>query len=104
MIRKSIRKSKPLYSSTTYEVYGFVFGSFMIKLNLKDTEKVYREYLSYFLNCGLIAKLVERNKIEAIRGNNTIPIIKSLPLVLPSFDKQKEIAEQSQTSDNKHNN
>lgn len=72
---------------------GFAFGSFMIKFNLKDTAQVNREYLSYFLNCGLLAKLIERNKIGAIQGNITIPIIKSLPIVLPTIDKQIEIAE-----------
>lgn len=75
------------------EIDGFAFGSFMIKFNLKKSAQVNKEYLSYFLNCGLIAKLVERNKIGAIQGNITIPIIKSLPLVLPPLDKQKEIAE-----------
>lgn len=74
------------------EINGFAFGSFMIKFNLKNSEKVHREYLSYYLNCELLSKIFERNKIGAIQGNITIPIIKSLPIVLPPIDKQKEIA------------
>lgn len=75
------------------EIDGFAFGSFMIKFNLKNAEKINREYLSYYLNCGLIEKLIERNKIGAIQGNITIPIIKALPVVVPPPAKQKEIAE-----------
>ena len=75
------------------EINGFAFGSFMIKFNLKVNTQVNREYLSYYLNCWLLAKLIERNKIGAIQGNITIPIIKSLPVVLPPIDKQKKIAE-----------
>lgn len=75
------------------EINGFAFGSFMIKFNLKTTSQVNREYLSYYLNCWLLAKLIERNKIGAIQGNITIPIIKSLSVVLPPLAKQKEIAE-----------
>lgn len=74
------------------EINGFAFGSFMIKFNLKSTVSIIREYLSYYLNSWLLAKLIERNKIGAIQGNITIPIIKSLPVVLPPISKQKEIA------------
>jgi len=75
------------------EIDGFAFGSFMVKFSLKDTAQIHREYLSFYLNCGMMIKLIERNKIGAIQGNITIPIIKSLPIVLPSFSKQKEIAD-----------
>lgn len=36
--------------------------------------------------------LIERNKIGAVQGNITIPSIKSLSVILPPLDKQKEIA------------
>ena len=38
-------------------------------------------------------KLVERNKIGAIQGNITIPTIRNFPLVLPSPEEQKNIAD-----------
>ena len=75
------------------EIDGFAFGSFMIKFNLKNSSSLNKEYLSYFLNCKLLAELIERNKIGAIQGNITIPTIKSLPLILPPLNKQKEITD-----------
>lgn len=75
------------------KIDGFAFGSFMIKFRLSETAPLHREYLSYYLNCSLLIKIIERNKIGAIQGNITIPTIKSLPIVLPPLDKQKEIAD-----------
>ena len=75
------------------DINGFAFGSFMIKFRLSETVNLNREYLSYYLNCTLLIKIIERNKIGAIQGNITIPTIKSLPIVLPPLNKQKEIAE-----------
>ena len=74
------------------QVDGFAFGSFMIKFNLKLDTVLNREFLSYFLNCKLLIELIERDKIGAIQGNITIPIIKSLLIPVPPPDKQKEIA------------
>ena len=74
------------------DINGFAFGSFMIKFRLSKTENLNREYLSYYLNSALLIKIIERNKIGAIQGNITIPTIKSLPIVKPPLDKQKEIA------------
>ena len=75
------------------EIDGFAFGSFMIKFTLKDRTILNREYLSYYLNCKLLIELIEREKIGAVQGNITIPIIKSLVVPVPPPDKQKEIAE-----------
>jgi restriction endonuclease S subunit len=74
------------------EIDGFAFGSFMIKFNLKSDTALNREFLSYYLNCKLLIDLIERDKIGAIQGNITIPIIKSLLVPVPPLDKQKEIA------------
>ena len=75
------------------EVNGFAFGSFMIKFRLSEKAQLLREYLSYYLNSSLLVKIIGRNKIGAIQGNITIPTIKSLPIILPPLEKQKEIAE-----------
>lgn len=75
------------------DVDGFAFGSFMIKFNLKNENVFSREFLSYYLNCKLLIDLLQRDKIGAIQGNITIPIIKSLLVPVPPLDKQKEIAE-----------
>jgi len=75
------------------EINGFAFGSFMIKFNLKPNTVLHREFLSYYLNCKLLIDLIERDKIGAIQGNITIPIIKSLLIPIPPIEKQKEIAE-----------
>jgi len=75
------------------EVNGFAFGSFMIKFRLAEKAQLQREYLSYYLNSSLLVKIIGRNKIGAIQGNITIPTIKSLPIILPPLEKQKEIAE-----------
>ena len=75
------------------EIDGFAFGSFMIKFNLKNDTSLNKEYLSYYLNCRLLIELIERDKIGAIQGNITIPIIKSLLIPIPPLDKQKEIAD-----------
>lgn len=72
---------------------GFAFGSFMIKFTLKDGTVLNREYLSYFLNCKVLIELIEREKIGAVQGNITIPIIKSLLVPVPPPDEQKKIAE-----------
>ena len=74
------------------DVDGFAFGSFMIKFSLKQNAEVIREFLSYYLNSSLMARLIERNKIGAIQGNITIPAIKNFPIVLPNLEKQNEIA------------
>ncbi len=74
-------------------IEGFAFGSFMIKFNLKSENIFNKEFLSYYLNCKLLIELIEREKIGAIQGNITIPIIKSLPIPTPPLSKQKEIAE-----------
>lgn len=75
------------------EIEGFAFGSFMIKFNLKDNSLLNRDFLSYYLNCKLTIKLIERDKIGAIQGNITIPIIKALLIPIPPIEKQKEIAD-----------
>ncbi len=75
------------------EIDGFAFGSFMIKFNLKKESKLNREFLSYYLNSKLLIELIERDKIGAIQGNITIPIIKSFLVPIPPLEKQKEIAE-----------
>lgn len=80
-------------SIVSKEIDGFAFGSFMIKFNLKSDKVFNREFLSYYLNCKLLIDLIERDKIGAIQGNITIPIIKSLLVSVPPLDKQKEIAD-----------
>jgi restriction endonuclease S subunit len=75
------------------DIDGFAFGSFMIKFNLKNENVLNREFLSYYLNCKLLIDLLQRDKIGAIQGNITIPIIKSLLVPIPPLEKQKEIAD-----------
>ncbi len=65
----------------------------MIKFNLKSDTVFNKEFLSYYLNCKLLIDLIERDKIGAIQGNITIPIIRSLLVPVPPLDKQKEIAD-----------
>lgn len=80
-------------SIVSKEIDGFAFGSFMIKFNLKNDTTINKEYLSYYLNCKLLIELIERDKIGAIQGNITIPIIKSFLIPIPPLDKQQEIAD-----------
>lgn len=72
---------------------GFAFGSFMIKFNLKENSLIDRNFLSYYLNCKLLIELIEREKIGAVQGNITIPIIKSILVPVPPLPIQKEIAD-----------
>lgn len=69
---------------------GFAFGSFMIKISLKN---IVPEYVSYIINSYIGKKYFERNKIGAVQGNITIPIIKSLLFPVPQMEKQKEIVQ-----------
>ncbi len=69
---------------------GFAFGSFMIKISLKN---IIPEYVSYIINSYIGKKYFERNKIGAVQGNITIPIIKSLLFPVPQMEKQKEIVQ-----------
>jgi restriction endonuclease S subunit len=75
------------------EIDGFAFGSFMIRFNLRQESLLNKEFLSYYLNCKLLIKLIERDKIGAVQGNITIPIIKALLVVIPPKEKQQEIAD-----------
>lgn len=72
---------------------GFAFGSFMIKFNLKENSSFDNNFLSYYLNCKLLIELIEREKIGAIQGNITIPIIKSILTPIPPLPIQKEIVD-----------
>lgn len=73
-------------------IAGFAFGSFMIRFRMFENAPVNLNFLSYYLNSILLINIISRNKIGAIQGNITIPTIRSLPVVLPEIDKQKEIA------------
>ena len=72
-------------------IEDFAFGSYMIRFSLAENTEINREFLAYYLNSSLMQQLVERNRIGAIQGNITIPIIKNFPLVLPDTEKQAEI-------------
>ncbi len=67
---------------------GFAFGSFMIKISLRN---IMPQYVSYIINSSIGKKYFERNKIGTVQGNITIPIIKFLTIPVPSMEKQKEI-------------
>ena len=71
---------------------GFAFGSFMIKFSLRDGAPVNPSYLSFFLNSPLGAKFFERNRVGAVQGNITIPIIRNTLLILPPLAAQTKIA------------
>lgn len=74
---------------------GFAFGSFMIKFDIVENE-VIKLFVSYILNSYLGKIYFKRNKIGAIQGNITIPVIKSCPVPLPPLEKQNEIVAQIQ--------
>ena len=71
---------------------GFAFGSFMIKFSLRDGAPVNPSYLSFFLNSPLGSKFFERNRVGAVQGNITIPIIRDTLLILPPLAAQTKIA------------
>ena len=71
---------------------GFAFGSFMIKFSLRDGAPVNPSYLSFFLNSPLGSKFFERNRVGAVQGNITIPIIRNTLLILPPLAAQTKIA------------
>jgi restriction endonuclease S subunit len=75
-------------------VNGFAYGSFMIRFNLKQTHKINRKFLLYFLNSNYVIQFLKRNKIGAIQGNITIPTIKRIPICVPEIEVQNEIAEE----------
>lgn len=70
---------------------GFAFGSFMIKFRITENE-VNKHFISYILNSCLGITYFKRNKIGAIQGNITIPVIKSFLIPIPPIEKQNEIA------------
>jgi restriction endonuclease S subunit len=63
----------------------------MIKFAILDND-VSKPFISYVLNSQLGKTYFKRNRIGAIQGNITIPVIKSCPLPLPPLEKQNEIA------------
>lgn len=72
-------------------VSDFAYGSFMIKFSLLNNININPDFLSYFLNCILIQRVLLREKIGSIQGNITIPIIKSIAVPTPPLEKQLEI-------------
>lgn len=74
------------------DINGFAYGSFMIKFTLNKDSPIDKNYLSYFLNCEAMQKIIAKNKIGAIQGNITIPTIRNLQIPLPPLEKQIEIA------------
>jgi type I restriction enzyme S subunit len=74
-------------------VEGFAYGSFMIKFTLKEDAPINNTFLCYYLNCEVMQKIVERNRIGAIQGNITIPTIKNFEIPLPPLSIQTEIAD-----------
>lgn len=75
---------------------GFAFGSFMIRFDIVENE-VNSLFVSYILNSCLGKTYFKRNKIGAIQGNITIPVIQSILIPLPPLEKQNEIATHIQT-------
>lgn len=75
------------------EAEGFAFGSFMIKFVIKD-KNIDKNFVSIWLNNFVQNSLIERNKIGAIQGNITIPVIKNLQIPLPPLETQKEISKE----------
>ena len=69
---------------------GYAFGSFMIKVSVENIEP---KYISYILNSPIGAIFFERNRIGAIQGNITIPVIQSVPIPVPNSSVQREIIE-----------
>lgn len=69
---------------------GFAFGSFMIKFSLADINE---KFVAYFINSSIGKMYFERNKIGAVQGNITIPIIKSLPIPNITREKQNSIVQ-----------
>lgn len=67
---------------------GFAFGSFMIKFSLSN---INQRFVAYILNSNIGKVYFERNKIGAVQGNITIPIIKGMLIPFPSLKKQEEI-------------
>lgn len=69
---------------------GYAFGSFMIKLSVENIEP---KYVSYILNSPVGSIFFERNRIGAIQGNITIPVIQSAPIPVPNSSVQRELIE-----------
>jgi restriction endonuclease S subunit len=74
------------------EFDGFAYGSFMIKFTLFENAPMDKDYLSYFLNCETMERIIRRNKIGAVQGNITIPTIRNLQIPLPPFEIQTDIS------------
>jgi restriction endonuclease S subunit len=72
------------------EANNFAFGSFMIKFSLDN--RINHKYVQYLLNLDTSQKIFQRNKIGAIQGNITIPVIKSFPIPVPPHQIQDKIA------------
>ncbi|EJP4819313.1 restriction endonuclease subunit S [Campylobacter upsaliensis] len=75
------------------EYDGFAFGSFMIKFSLNGS-LVDKNFISYWLNSKISAIYFEKNKIGAVQGNITIPIIKNTIIPLPPLTEQERIAKE----------
>ena len=76
------------------EAENFAFGSFMIKFCLN--EKINKQYISAWLNSEASRKLIEREKIGAIRGNITIETIKNFDIPIPPLSVQNEVVKKIQ--------
>jgi len=69
-----------------------VFGSYFIKIKV-DESKINPLYLSIFLNSQLGRLQTERDTSGAIQTNITLPIIKSLRIIVPDTEIQDKICD-----------
>lgn len=77
------------------EADGFAFGSFMIKFKIKEQD-MNPLYLSFVMNLDIVQKQMQRDRIGAVQGNITIPVIKSILIPLPPLAIQETIAKEVQ--------
>ena len=75
------------------ELNNSVFGSYFIKISI-DKKEVNPFYLTIFLNSKMGRLQSERSRTGAIQTNLTIPIIKSLEMVVPSIEVQERICKE----------
>lgn len=69
-----------------------IFGSYFIKIKV-DKSKINPLYLSMFLNSQLGKLQTQRETSGAIQTNITIPIIKSLTIIVPDTEIQDKICD-----------
>ncbi|MTI60236.1 MAG: hypothetical protein FH762_09720 [Firmicutes bacterium] len=85
------RSRKPgVFSQITEKEVGKVFGSFIIKIEIKDIYKPFIDYLVFYLNSPIVQHYLNTKKSGGVGGNINQRIINKIPIIKCNFSYLKK--------------